>query len=186
MFRLNPVQTTNKHLPYSNQSTEVGSRCGVLGNSLNLKEPDDCPTHLTIFYGKEHSRAISYIKAQVNKFGQIKIRIRTNFEFWQNSSTSSSPACYQGYSRKELGSENLFLRKLNGWGWLLLWKKTQAEFMNLCLWRKMLVIIFVKWQNISTQTPCMYLYSGIPSVKMSLHIAHRSLNKEIMSNVLPD
>ena len=29
--------------------------------------------------------------------------------------------------------------------------------MNLCLWRKMLVITIVKWQNILTQTPCMYV-----------------------------
>ena len=50
MFRLNPVQTTNKHISYSNQSTEVGSRCGVLGNSLNLKKVDDCPTQL---FGRE-------------------------------------------------------------------------------------------------------------------------------------
>ena len=111
------------HLPYSNQSTVVGSRCGVLGNSLNLKDVYDYPTHLTIFLivlcNLEHMKKNTTGLSVISKHSRINVELLTDQnqnqnKFRQNSSTSSSPACYQGYSRKELGSENLFLKKLNG------------------------------------------------------------------------
>ena len=48
-----------------------------------------------------------------------------------------------------------FLKRLNGC--VVDYLNERKPKVNLCMWRKIPFIIFVKWQNILTQTPCMYV-----------------------------